>query len=194
MSHLRHVSTLRQAGKTRLLLSMHIHPYARAYACLPTFMRIARVRLHVYPTRDGRAPDVGRRAPSRRVGSLSLLSVSRFAPEKVMSGVHWAPIDKGRRSSTFLSPVSPPPARARAAIYMARRLARAGDGITSLYVPSTTPYILPVLSATLFYSLPEYRTDAPLLFNAECTKRLNSRSRILKSEGGSTGIFQSFWL
>lgn len=118
---------LRQAGKTQLLLR-HIHTYARAYlpACLPT-TGIARVRLHLYPTRDGRAPNVGWRAPSRRHVSLSLsislsIPVSRFALGKVMSGAHWGPIDKGRRPSAFLSPVSPP---AASAIYIAHGDSRA---------------------------------------------------------------------
>lgn len=180
-------SRLWQAGKTRLLLSVHIlyiHAYARTYAC-PPIMRIARVRLHVYPTRDGRAPAYVRRAPSRRVGSLSLPPFSRFAPGKVMSGVHWAPIDKGRRSSTFLSPVSPPPA-SESAIYIARRLARAGDGITSprRYVCLELLSHALTFCHSLFYPLPRlpFRV-APLPFNAECTERLNSGSRaeILKT-------------
>lgn len=171
----------------------YIHAYARAYACLP-IMRIARVRLHVYPTRDGRAPAYVRRAPSRRVGSLSLPPFSRFAPGKVMSSVHWAPIDKGRRSSTFLSPVSPPPA-SESAIYIARRFARAGDGITS---PRTCLELLPCtthfLPLFLFSARLPFRVPRSFLTKSAWSVWTRGRAKFLKSGGRVTGIFQSFWL
>lgn len=72
----------RQAGKTRLLLPVRIHIYVRpripAYLStstyLPTYLlRESRVYGCTFiPARDGRTPNVGWRAPSRSLGSLSL--------------------------------------------------------------------------------------------------------------------------
>lgn len=123
MSHLRRVSTLRQAGKTPApLVRAHIyyvHQRTPAHIRLPTHLHenractVARLS-HSRRARAGRRP--ARAESSRRDLSFSPFRLPFLAPGKVMSGVHWAPIDKDRRSSTFLSLVSPPPvhwARAR---------------------------------------------------------------------------------
>jgi len=155
------------SGRQVIPVRAYIHAYTPAHTLLPT-MGIARVRLHVYPTRDGRAPGrrLARAESSCRVSFSSF--VSRFAPGKVLSGVHWEPIDKGCRSSTFLSLVSllpppppPPPPASGSAIYMAWRVARAGDGITSFR--RTCAFNSPsvhssVFSVTLFCSLLDYRS------------------------------------